>query len=305
MTAATDAPQPASQMTLVVVSGLSGAGKSTALAALEDLGFACVDNLPVPMLGHFVELAGSLGRRRVAVVIDARELGFLDQFKDVYTNLVANVGRVELVFFQAPDDVLVRRFSETRRKHPMGDLPGAIARERDLLREIQALATAVIETGNLRARQLRQSLRDRYGSEGEVMQLVLTSFGFKHGLMTAADMVFDVRFLDNPHEVPELRPQTGLDTPVAQFVLAQPDALAILGHIEGVVRFVSPRSLREGRSSMTVAIGCTGGQHRSVALVEHLAGSLRAGQKLSSPAPKLVVRHRDLHRVGAAGGQRG
>ncbi len=285
------------QIELVVVSGLSGAGKSTALAALEDSGFTCVDNLPVPMLPRFLELANSLGKRRVAVVVDARELGFLDQFQDVYTRLSAQARRVELLFLQASDEVLVRRFSETRRKHPMGDLPGAIARERRLLTDIAALASTAIDTGNLRARQLRQSLRDRYGGAGEVMQLVVTSFGFKHGLMSAADMVFDVRFLTNPHHIPELRPLTGLDAVVADFVLQQPDAAAMMDHIEALVRFVLPRSLREGRSSLTVAIGCTGGQHRSVAFVEHLASRLRGGAPVSEPAARLVVRHRDLQNV--------
>lgn len=301
----TQTPDTRNNLELVVVSGLSGAGKSTALAALEDLGFACVDNLPVPMLPRFLQLAASLGKRRVAVVVDARESGFLDHFKSVYTQVSATVRRIELLYLQAPDEVLVRRFSETRRKHPMGDLPGAITRERRLLHEVAALATTAIDTGNLRARQLRQSLRDRYGGAGGVMQLVLTSFGFKHGLMSAADMVFDVRFLKNPHHIPTLRPLTGLDPQVAEFVLAQDDAVEMLGQIEGVVRFVLPRSLREGRSSMTVAIGCTGGQHRSVALVEQLSRRLQGGTPVSNPAPRLVVRHRDLHLAHEKyGGQR-
>lgn len=286
-------------MELLVVTGMSGAGKSTALAALADIGFYCVDNIPVPLLPQLVALlAAEEPARRVAVGIDAREAGLLGAFAQVRKQLVQAGHRVEILFLDAPDDVLVRRFAETRRRHPLGELPDAITRERESLRSLAADPTATIDTGGLRARELRQLIRDRY-STASVLHLVLMSFGFKAGLPSFADLVFDVRFLANPYDVPALRPRTGLDPEVAEFVLAQPDAADLLDHLENLLRFVVPRSVREGRSYLTVALGCTGGQHRSVALTEALARRLSAGDPLSRPPPQLILRHRD---VGAAAG---
>ncbi|MBL8974494.1 MAG: RNase adaptor protein RapZ, partial [Myxococcales bacterium] len=202
--------------------------------------------------------------------------------------------------------VLLRRYSETRRKHPMGELPAAIQRERELMTGFRARTTATIDTGTLRARELRQMVRDRYGADGGQLHLVLMSFGFKSGVPTVADMIFDLRFLQNPYDVPELRPRTGLDAPVAAYVLGQPDAQTLLGHLEGLLRFVVPRSVREGRSHLTVALGCTGGQHRSVAMIQALAERLLAsdaGEPLTRPPPRIVVRHRDL--AGEAAGDAG
>ncbi len=283
-------------MNLLVVTGLSGSGKSTALAALEDLGFYCVDNLPVPMLTALPEHVDVAEGRRVAVGIDARDTRYLQDFAGVHSRLREAGHRVEILFLEAPVDVIVRRYSETRRKHPLGDLPRASEQEAELLAPLRAMATSIIDTQGMRARGLRQLIRDRYGVHG-VMNLVLSSFGFKFGLLSSADLVFDVRFLDNPFNVLELRPLTGLQASVSSFVLGQADAVQMLEHIERVVRFVAPRSAREGRSYLTVAIGCTGGQHRSVALVEAMAARLTTGQPLSEPAPNLIVRHRDLPEV--------
>lgn len=281
-------------MELLVVTGMSGAGKSTALAALADIGFYCVDNIPVQLVPQLVALQGRTeGDRRVAVGIDAREAGHLGAFPEVHAQLVQAGHRLEILFLDAPDDVLVRRFAETRRRHPLGELPDAIAAERASLRSLAARATATIDTGGQRARELRQMIRDRYG-EAPVLHLVLMSFGFKNGLPSVADVVHDVRFLANPYDVPELRPRTGLEPEVAEFVLTQPDARELLALVEAQLRFVVPRTVREGRSYLTVALGCTGGQHRSVALTEALARRLSAGDALSSPPPQLVVRHRDL-----------
>lgn len=286
-------------MELLVVTGMSGAGKSTALAALADIGFYCVDNIPVPLLPDLVALLGPSGLR-VAVGIDAREAGHLGAFPATHQQLVGLGHRVEVLFLEAPDDVLVRRFAETRRLHPLGELPHALTAERAGLRALRARTTATIDTGGLRARELRQMIRDRYGTAA-ALHLVLTSFGFKAGLPSFADVVFDLRFLANPYDVPELRHRSGLERDVADFVLGQEDAQRLLDHMESLLRFMVPRSAREGRSYLTVALGCTGGQHRSVALTEALALRLQAGEELSRPAPRLVVRHRDLPQERAHG----
>lgn len=279
-------------MELLVVTGMSGAGKSTALAALADIGFYCVDNIPVPLLPQLVALLGET-ERRVAVGIDAREAGHLGGFPAAHQQLAQLGHRVEILFLEAPDDVLVRRFAETRRRHPLGELPHAITDERASLHSLKSRTTATIDTGGLRARELRQMIRDRYGTAA-VLHLVLMSFGFKSGLPSFADVVFDVRFLANPYDIPGLRPLTGLERDVAEFVTGQEDAQRLLDHIESLLRFMVPRSVREGRSYLTVALGCTGGQHRSVALTEALARRLTAGDGLSRPPPQLIVRHRDL-----------
>jgi UPF0042 nucleotide-binding protein len=286
-------------MQILVVTGLSGAGKSTCLRALEDLGYYCVDNLPVPMLPMLVQTkqdAPGAGPKRIAVGIDARSEDHLHAFALVRDELLAAGHTVELLFLEAPDAVIVRRFSETRRRHPMGELPGAIRAERERLRELRALATTVIDSETLTSRQLRALVRDRWGTRGGVLHLVLTSFGFKNGLPSEADLVFDARFLQNPFDVPELRARGGFDDPVRDFVLEQADATELLDRIEGWLRFQAPRTAREGRSYLTVALGCTGGQHRSVALIEALAARLQQDPP-AHPAPLLTVRHRDLERA--------
>lgn len=281
-------------MEILVVSGMSGAGKSTALDALEDIGFYCVDNVPVPLLPQLADLvANREGGRRVAVGIDAREPAYLRDFEEVQQALADAGHSLEILFLEAPTDVLVRRYSETRRKHPMGPIPGSIDEERALLAPIRARTSATIDTATLRSRDLRQMIRDRYGARG-VLHLVLLSFGFKSGLPAFADLVFDVRFLTNPFYIPELRPLTGLDPAVADYVLGQPEAGELLDHMERFIRFLVPGTVREGRSYLTVAIGCTGGQHRSVALTERLARRLTEGDELSRPPPQLIVRHRDI-----------
>ena len=282
-------------MKILVVTGMSGAGKSTALAALEDLGFYCADNVPVPLLPQLAEiLVATDAGRRAAVGVDARGEALLRDFPGVHQHLVSLGHRVEILFLDAPDDVLLRRYSETRRKHPMGELPAAIGRERELMTPFKARTTATIDTGTLRARELRQLVRDRYGADGGVLHLVLMSFGFKSGPPAVADMILDLRFLQNPYDVHALRPRTGLDPEVAAYVLSQPDAQTMLDHLEALLRFVAPRSMREGRSYLTVALGCTGGQHRSVAMIQALAERLQTGEPLTRPPPRFVVRHRDL-----------
>lgn len=283
-------------MEILVVTGMSGAGKSTCLRALEDLGYYCVDNLPVPLLPALVETKSPQLPVRLAVGIDARSQEHLEKFASVRASLIAAGHPVETLFLEAPDAVLVRRFSETRRRHPMGELPEAIRLERERLRELRALADSTLDSETLTSRQLRQLVRDRYGTRGEVLHLVLMSFGFKNGLPSEADVVFDARFLVNPFDVPELRPLGGFDAPVREFVLAQPDARELLDRCEGWLRFQAPRTIREGRAYLTFALGCTGGQHRSVVLIEELAARL-SGEPAAVPTPVLTVRHRDLERA--------
>jgi UPF0042 nucleotide-binding protein len=287
-------------MQILVVTGLSGAGKSTCLRALEDLGYYCVDNLPVPLLPALVETkrapTGVDMPTRIAVGIDARSQDHLQEFPSVRARLLDAGHAVEVLFLEAPDAVLVRRFSETRRRHPMGQLPEAIRLERERLRELRALADSALDSETLTSRQLRQLVRDRYGTHGGVLHVVLMSFGFKNGLPSEADLVFDARFLQNPFDVPELRPLGGLDEPVRTFVLAQADANELLERSEAWLRFQAPLTIREGRSYLTVAIGCTGGQHRSVVLIEALAARFER-EPLGKPTPVLTVRHRDLERA--------
>nr|MCH9680654.1 RNase adaptor protein RapZ [Deltaproteobacteria bacterium] len=199
---------------------------------------------------------------------------------------------VEVLFLEASNTSLVRRYSTTRRLHPMGHLPEAIDRERELLTPIREVASLSIDTTDLNTRQLRQLVRDRYGGTG--LRVGLVSFGFSRGLPAQADVVLDVRFLRNPFEVEQLRPLSGLHEPVARYVLDQADAQAMLEHVESLVRFLVPRVLAEGRSYLTVAVGCTGGQHRSVALVEALKLRLERHMGEQAVPARLLVRHRDV-----------
>lgn len=283
-------------MELLVISGLSGGGKSTALRALEDLGAYCVDNVPIPLLPELIGLVGRSDERRlVGVCVDAREAEYLAEFPAIHRRLQEEGHRVSVLFIEAANDVLVRRYSETRRMHPMGELPDAIDRERALLRPIRDMAERPIDTSMLRSRQLRQLIRDRFSSRGTgALRLALVSFGFRAGVPSEADVVLDCRFLDNPNDVDELRPLSGLHEPVVRYVLDQPDAGELLDRAEALVRFMVPRSAAEGRSYLTIALGCTGGQHRSVALVEALEGRLSGGSPLDDPRPRLIVRHRDV-----------
>ncbi|MEE9384034.1 MAG: RNase adapter RapZ [Nannocystaceae bacterium] len=281
-------------MHLLVVTGMSGAGKSTALRALEDLGYYCVDNLPVQLLGDLIDrIDQHSSDRKVAVGIGAQLPSQAQAFPEVRRRLVAAGHVVKLLFFEASVDAIIRRYAETRRLHPMGALPEAIERERGLLDKLRNEAFSVLDTTPLGSRELRRVVRERFAESG-VMHLALVSFGFKNGLPREADLVFDARFLGNPFDDLQLRPLSGLDAPVAQFVLQQNDACEVLSHVASWLRFQVPRALREGRSYLTAAIGCTGGQHRSVALVAALHAELGAGAPLADQPLTLSVRHRDL-----------
>jgi UPF0042 nucleotide-binding protein len=280
-------------MRIVVVTGVSGAGKSTALRALEDLGYYCVDNLPSPLIGKFAELAAGSEVLKAGLVIDTREGEFLlGAGEALHALRSSGQAVVEVLFLDAPDDVLKRRFSETRRRHPLSgaDLEAGLRRERQLLTGLREAADAVIDTGRLSVHQLKDIVLERYSRPGALrLGLALLSFGFKHGIPSEADIVLDARFLPNPYFVEALAPRTGVDAEVADYVLANDDAKEFLDHALALLRFVIPRCEAEGKSYLTVAIGCTGGRHRSVAVVEELGRQLRDGYSVT-------VRHRDVER---------
>ncbi len=280
----------------VVVTGLSGSGKSTALKVMEDLGFYCIDNLPVALLPRFVELWQSSREDvgRVALGIDMRERRFAHDFPRVFDELRGAGVQLEVLYLEASDDALVRRFSETRRPHPAaegGAVADGIRRERDALRAVRELADRIIDTSAFTVHELRDALRQLLETpDAGAMTISLVSFGYKYGLPTDADLALDCRFLPNPFFVEELRPRTGMDPDVAAYVLERPDAREFLDHVQALLRFALPRYQREGKSYLTIAVGCTGGRHRSVVLVEEMR------QRLIALGHRVLVRHRDVER---------
>ena len=284
-------------MKLIIISGVSGSGKSTALNVLEDLDYYCIDNLPVGLLPAFAEQMNMVSRElveNIAVGIDARNLpAELHRFGYILGQL-KNKGIVcEIVFLNADDNILIKRFSETRRKHPLTiaelTLQDAIKKERDLLEPIATKADLYIDTSHTNLHQLRDLVRERVQSHAEyAMSLMFESFGFKHGIPTDADFVYDVRCLPNPHWEPKLRSQTGLDNDVARFLEQKDIVEEMYTDIEKFLTRWVPRFEEENRSYMTVAIGCTGGQHRSVYFAHRLSESFRKAGK------NVTIRHRDL-----------
>lgn len=285
---------------IIVVTGMSGAGKSTALRVLEDLGYFCVDNLPTPLAADFVEMVAARSDiDRVALGIDARGRAFGQGAASVAGELRAGGHKVSILFLDASDEALVRRFSESRRPHPLARGGGSVAgikAEREELWQLRAQADEVIDTTLLSVHQLRSLLRHRHdvGDDASDMTVRLISFGFRYGVPVDADLVLDVRFVPNPYFVDDLKPLTGTDQPVADFVLSHEEARIFLDKSADVLSFLIPLYHREGKSYLTVALGCTGGQHRSVALVEALA------QRLAIPH-SVVVMHRDMVRHRAEG----
>jgi UPF0042 nucleotide-binding protein len=281
-----------------VITGLSGAGKSQAIRALEDLGYFCVDNLPTTLIPTFAELTlrthGSI--QKAAVVVDVREGSMLREFPRLYRKLRSLPGlNPTLLFLDASDDTLVRRFSETRRPHPLGQSRSTvegIAAERQMLKGIRGMADDVIDTSGMTVHELRRAfmtLAQATGVGHGGPLVTLLSFGFKHGLPLDADLVFDVRFLPNPHFVASLRPKTGKDRTVVRFLERFPETGEFLARVTSLLRFLLPHYAGEGKSYVTVAIGCTGGRHRSVALAEALRTQLADLEGL-----RLRVRHRDV-----------
>jgi UPF0042 nucleotide-binding protein len=275
---------------IVLVSGLSGSGKSIAIAVLEDIGYYCVDNLPLAMLQPLVDYLTQAGHTRIAIAIDARSSTNFVQFPEIAEALRGQGVDLRVVYLEAKTLTLVQRFSETRRRHPLSSntvsLQEAIQLEREMLADIAPLAHR-IDTSDLSASALRLWIKDLIGQDRSRITLLFESFGFKHGIPLDADLVFDVRCLPNPHYVAELRPLTGRDQPVKDYLEASPNAMALLADIRGFVENWLPCFIRDHRAYLTVAIGCTGGQHRSVYFAETLAVAFREREQV-------LVRHREL-----------
>lgn len=276
-----------------MLTGLSGAGRSQAAAVLEDLGWYVMDNLPTALITKVADLVSGAGpeTQRVALVI-GRDPGQLGELKAAIEQL-RKTERVKVLFLDASDEVLVRRFEGTRRRHPISQegVAEAIADERHRLEEIKELADIVVDTSDLNVNQLRERLGELFSPDDlTAMQVLVISFGFKHGVPLDVDNVLDVRFIPNPHWVEEMRPLTGLDEPVRRYVLSQPESKEFLARTEQLFEFLLPAYVREGKSYLTIALGCTGGRHRSVVLAEEVAGSLR---KMGYD-PSVI--HRDVER---------
>ncbi|HEX4976331.1 MAG TPA: RNase adapter RapZ [Nocardioides sp.] len=280
---------------LVVVTGMTGAGRSTAAKELEDLGYYVVDNLPPQLVPDVVRLVDeSKGLLQpIAVVVDVRSGSFFAGLQEVLARR-ATGRRTTLVFLEANDDVLVRRQEAARRPHPLqgsGRLLDGLTRERVVLGDLRAEADLVIDTSSLNVHQLTDKIAEAFGTEhSTAMRATVISFGFKYGIPVDADLVADMRFLPNPHWIPELQPLTGRDAPVADYVLGLPEAQEFLNEYVGLIETVVNGYLREGKRFMTVAVGCTGGKHRSVAMTEEIASRLRDRGVQSRPL------HRDLGR---------
>ena len=288
----------AGPITFVVITGLSGAGKSYAIKCFEDMGFFCVDNLPTTLIPTFADLIARSSDTitRVALGVDVREGEYLTHLLDTLGELRKRGHGVEVLFLEAGEEALVRRYRETRRRHPLaqdGNVVDGIRAERKALSTMREVADRIVDTSALTVHQLKDLLSEMYVAPGQRPGLAvsLVSFGFKHGVPFDADLVFDVRFLPNPHFVEGLRPLDGRDARVREFILAHADSRELLRRLEDFLGFVLPAYQREGKAYLTVAVGCTGGRHRSVALVEELKGFLQARLGLAAS-----VVHRDMDR---------
>jgi UPF0042 nucleotide-binding protein len=280
----------------IIVTGLSGSGKSHAIRALEDLGYFCVDNLPTLLIPTMADLVvrEEAGIEKVAIVVDVREGGFLRDFARVYRRLRANAGLMPmLIFLEASHSALVRRFSETRRPHPLAkdrSVTEGIREERAKMTAIRRMADLILDTSNLTVHELREAFvrLTRHTATRAEMVVNLVSFGYKNGIPLDADLVFDVRCLTNPHFVEALRPLTGRDPAVVRYMRRQPMTREFIAKLTGFLEFALPRYVEEGKSYLTVAIGCTGGQHRSVMVAETLQAALAGVAGV-----RLRVKHRD------------
>jgi RNase adapter protein RapZ len=283
-------------MQVVIITGMSGAGKTVAVQSFEDLGFFCVDNLPPALIPKFIELIESSGDKmnKVALVIDLRGREFFDQlFQSIdYLGTVADV-KAQIIFLDSKDSKLVQRYKETRRSHPLAPrgLPlEGIQLEREMLEEIKGQAQQIIDTTDLKPLQLREKLIERFSAaEQHSFSVNVMSFGFKYGMPIDADLVFDVRFLPNPHYIDHMRPKTGLEEEVSSYVLKWAETQQFIEKLDSLLTYILPHYKREGKSQVVIAIGCTGGKHRSVTLAEYF------GKKYSADF-KTFITHRDVHK---------
>jgi RNase adapter protein RapZ len=281
---------------LVIITGMSGSGKASALKAFEDLGYYCVDNLPVELIPRFAELALQSGEiPRTALVVDVREGSQLEKLPAILKSVMRLIP-ARVIYLEASDAVLLRRFSETRRPHPLGtDAPvrASLKAERRHLKPIRAIADLVIDTSKFNVHELRAHLTDRFQehtSGGQTILVSCASFGYRHGVPDDADLVFDVRFLPNPHFVPEFRPLSGRHPRVAKYIRSFPQTKEFIHRISDLLVYLLPHYVREGKSYLTIGFGCTGGQHRSVMIAEDV------GKRLRKAGYKVKVVHRDSPR---------
>ena len=281
---------------IVVITGLSGAGRSTAAKSLEDLGWFVVDNLPPGLLPTMVDLAARSNGAvtKMAAVVDVRSRAFSTDLKSAISDLGVRRASARVVYLEAADDTLVRRFDSERRPHPLqgtGRVTDGIAAERELLREVRGDADLVLDTSRLNVHELRARMRDFFGGGTAAgLRLSIVSFGYKYGLPVDADLVADCRFLPNPHWIAELAPMTGKDEPAREYILSRPGAQDFLRHYAELLRVVLPGYEREGKRFVTLAVGCTGGKHRSVAMADELAA------RIADAGADVQVVHRDLGR---------
>jgi UPF0042 nucleotide-binding protein len=267
---------------LVIITGMSGSGKGSVLRALEDQGYYAVDNLPVDLIPKFGELVGdSATTRKAAIVVDVREGAGLARFPAIYRKLRNSVN-IRLIFLEADDDALIRRFSETRRPHPLGSgdqpISESIRKERETLAPIQSLAEISINTSKFNVHELRDFIRQKFTGEGEQSKILIyiTSFGFRHGLPPDCDLVFDVRFLPNPNYIPKFKKLTGRNPAVARYIRSFPQTGEFMARITDLLEYLLPHYIREGKSYLTIGFGCTGGHHRSVMIADQIRKNLAA-----------------------------
>ena len=290
-------------MRLLILTGMSGAGKSTALKMLEDMGYYCVDNLPIQLLKSFVDLSDrqEFKRQRVVVGIDIRSGETLSLLSDILSELEQDGKKVDVLFMDAEEDVLVNRYKETRRTHPLSQserIYTGIEKERQAMQFLKERADYIIDTSHLLPRDLKGELEKIFVEDKNYESLFVTimSFGFKYGIPADADLVFDVRFLPNPYYVEELRPKTGNDREIQQFVMRHPQAHVFLNKLEDMIRFLIPNYISEGKNRLVIAIGCTGGKHRSVTLANELYQRLSQDEGYC-----LKIEHRDIEKDALRG----
>ena len=288
-------PSSGSKPEVVVIAGLSGSGKGSVLKDLEDLGYYAVDNLPVELIPKFVELARhNPSIPAAALVVDVREREGLNQFPEIYSNIKGTVN-AQLIFLEADEEVIARRFSETRRPHPLGtdrSIFKSIHSERAKLAPIRAMADLIINTSKFTVHELREFIGERFRGQGEGSKIMIyvTSFGYRHGIPPDSDLVFDVRFLPNPNYIPRFKHKTGRNPSVAKYIRSFPQTVEFIGKISELLIYLLPHYIREGKSYLTIAFGCTGGQHRSVMMAEQIRKNLvEAGYTAK-------INHRDINK---------
>ncbi|MBR4945238.1 MAG: RNase adapter RapZ [Peptococcaceae bacterium] len=276
----------------VIITGLSGAGKSNAVKVFEDLGYFCIDNLPAPLIPKFAELClQSAGKvSKIALVIDIRGDLFLDELNQNLNELSSMNIPYQILFLEASDEVLIQRFKETRRNHPLspqGTISEGILLERQKLSELRGRAHKIIDTSRLKASELRSELRSQWADISNELSVSIITFGYKHGIPIDTDLLMDVRFIPNPFYIPELRPLTGRDPAVQEYVYSSAESQEFLQKFSDLLKFLLPNYSKEGKTHITIGIGCTGGQHRSIAL------GIKIGQLLEQEGYTVNVKHRD------------